>query len=299
MSGDPRAAAPRERAALGAAAYAAAFFMLTVGDGLAKATMQTTPVAQAIALRTWVLLILLSPLFIAARRRGEPVLAVTRPGLVGLRVVCNLTSSLCGFAAIQHLPLATQAAIFALSPMMIALIAIPALGERLRPAQIIAIGLGFAGCLIILRPSGDAEMLYAALSVASAVAWSGSVVLLRLLTRTESAYPLMAWSNIGIAVVVGVMALFDWRAVDGWILLMAVAMGVTQVVGQWLSLIAFRVARAATVAPMQYTQLLWATIIGVIFFQDWPAATVWIGAGFIVAGGLWLLRGDRSADAPA
>lgn len=77
-----------------------------------------------------------------------------------------------------------------------------------------------------------------------------------------------------------------------WVIATVAAMGVLQVLGQWFSMTAFRIARAATVAPMQYTQLIWATVFGATIFAEWPPLSVWIGAACIVAGGLWLVYAE-------
>ena len=90
--------------------------------------------------------------------------------------------------------------------------------------------------------------------------------------------------------------MFDWQPLDAGTLWLIVGMSATQVIGQWFSMTAFRIARAATVAPMQYTQILWATLAGAVVFSEYPAPSVWIGAALIISGGVWLMREERRQD---
>ncbi len=176
-----------------------------------------------------------------------------------------------------------------------ALIAIPVLGERIRAHQWVAIALGLAGCFVIIRPRGDGEAIFMLLALASALTWSLSIVLLRRLTRTESHVVILVWGNLPHLFLAGFVALFDWQTMDGAALLFVFCLAMMQLTGQWLSMTALKFASVATVAPVQYTQILWATFVGWLIFNEWPAPTIWIGAALIACGGFWLMRGSRAA----
>lgn len=287
---------PPERPVAGALANAGAFLILTVGDALTKIVTQDLPPPQVVSVRCLFLLAMMTPYFIAASRRGKPLVATRRAGLHLTRVLFQFLSIVTGFLALRELPLTTAATISLVAPIFIAVAAIPILGERIRPPQIVAIAFGIVGCAIILRPSGDAQTFYMALAVVSSALWSVSMVILRLLTRTEDTPAIFIWSNAGVMLIAFAFALADWRPVSLATLGLIFCMAATQTAGQWLSLFAFRVAPAATVAPVQYTQIVWATLVGAIVFGGWPAPTVWFGAGFIIAGGIFLMRsGARRA----
>ena len=120
-----------------------------------------------------------------------------------------------------------------------------------------------------------------------------SIAVLRLLTRTESYVTMIAWGNLPPVLLAGPIALLDWRPIEGSIWLAVFGMAGMQLAGQWFTMTALRLAPAATVAPAQYTQILWATLIGMMVFGEWPQSTVWAGAVLIMASGFWLMRSER------
>lgn len=284
-----------DRPVAGLAANTASFAAASGGDALAKIAVSSLPLPQAIAVRSFFTLLMLAPVFLVAARSGRPVFATRKPWLHLTRTMLHLAATFLAFFALQHIPLTTFTAIVFASPIIIALAAIPILGERIRPHQAVAIALGIVGCMVIIRPSGDGEAFHMLMALGSSVCWALSVTLLRKLTRTESLLTLMAWGNVPQFLVAAVLAFFDWRALDLTLLLVLVCMAGTQLVGQGFSMTALRLAPAATVAPAQFTQILWATLLGVLFFNEWPHPVVWVGAALIMASGYWLMRSDRSA----
>ncbi|WP_342362889.1 DMT family transporter [Terrarubrum flagellatum] len=291
-------AASQERPLAGIAANAAAFAAISAGDSMSKLAVAIAPATQIIAIRSFLVLLLVTPLFIAEARRGRPVIRTQKLGLHLLRCALQGASVLTFFVALRELPLTTITAIMFIAPSLVALVSAPVLNEQIRPPQIVALVLGLIGCFIILRPSGEGQAFAILLAIFSAATWAFSMALLRLLTRTESQATIYAWSNGCFMLLAGAISIFDLQPIEPKMLLLILGMAATQVVGQWFSMTAFRIARAATVAPMQYTQLLWATLFGSLLFAEWPPASVWIGAGFIVAGGLWLVWAEGRREPP-
>lgn len=297
MDGSMFRAQPKQpdRPVAGVLLNSASFAAASGGDALVKLAVAALPVPQAIALRSFFLLALFSPLFVLTARKGLPVLSTRRPWLHLARALLHFAATVAAFAALQRLPLTTFTAIVFTAPVFIALSAIPILGERVKAHQWIAIALGFAGCFVILRPAGESgDTLYLIYAIISTLTWALSVALLRLLTRTESLVTLIAWGNIPPCIIAGVVALFDWRPVDERLLLITLGTAAAQLMGQWLSMTALRLAPAATVAPAQYTQILWAALFGALMFSEWPQPTIWLGASLIIAGGYWLMRSERN-----
>lgn len=283
-----------DRPVAGILSNAASMAAATGGDALAKLVMATLPVPQTLMLRCGFLLVLLSPLFILTALRKQPVFATQRPWLHLGRFCLQFVSIFAALTALHNLPLTTVTTIMFIAPIFIALAAVAILGERLRSHQIIAIALGFAGCLVIIRPEGGGDLTYTLVALFSAATWAVSNVLLRLLTRTESHVTILIWSNGLLTLGAAAIAFFEWRPLAAEQVWLLAAMAVMQLAGQWFGMTALRIAPAATVAPAQYTQILWATLLGFLFFSEWPAPTVWIGAAMIIAGGWWLMRGERS-----
>lgn len=290
------AASSAERPLAGIAANAAAFTAISIGDAITKLAVAGLPAAQTLALRSFLIVLVLTPFFIAVQRRGAPVVRTSRPWAHLTRCGLQCVSVLTFYVCLRELPLTTVTAIMFVAPSLVALAAAPMLGERISSAQVVALAFGLVGCMIILRPSGDGQLFILLLALFSAATWALSMIMLRALTRTESQATIFAWSNGFLLLVSAALALFEWRQPTTMDLVLIVGIAVTQLVGQFFSMTAFRIARAATIAPVQYTQLLWATFFGAIIFREWPTTPVWIGAGFIIAGGLWLVRAERRRD---
>ncbi|OJY37664.1 MAG: hypothetical protein BGP06_01680 [Rhizobiales bacterium 65-9] len=286
---------PPDRPVAGITANAASMAASSGGDALAKLVLAVLPAPQTLMLRCLFLLVLLPPLFALTARRGLPVLATRRAWLHLMRFCLQFASILAALTALRNLPLTTVTTIMFVAPIFIVFSAVAILGERVRMHQLISVALGFIGCLIVIRPRGDGEMLFMLIALFSAATWAISMTLLRLLTRTESHVVILAWSNGLLMLGAAALAVFDWRPLQAEIVWLLIGMAVLQVAGQWFSMTAVRIAPASTVAPAQYTQIIWSTIIGAAVFSEWPAPSVLFGAIFIVAGGWWLMRGERMA----
>jgi drug/metabolite transporter (DMT)-like permease len=118
-------------------------------------------------------------------------------------------------------------------------------------------------------------------------------VLVRKMSATESDAALLAYINVSLLLLGAVGAPFVWGEVTlaqtGFIAMLAV----TLVAGQWLMLRAFRLAPIGVVAPFQYTGIVWATLIGWAFWNEFPAPNVWVGAAILIASGLYVMWRER------
>ncbi|MEG3191554.1 DMT family transporter [Lysobacter sp. D1-1-M9] len=196
--------------------------------------------------------------------------------------------------ALRTLPLSTAYSIFFIAPLLITALSVPLLRERVGPRRWTAIGIGLAGVLVVLRPTGQGVLTLAGLAVLlAALAYAVSAITVRLLARTDSTESMMVWAMTMIALGAGALALPDWvpiRAADGWIIL---SIGVAGALGQYAITEAFRVGQASLIAPIEYTALLWGVILDATLWGVLPDSVTWLGAGIIVASGLYLLRRER------
>ena len=208
------------------------------------------------------------------------------PGLVALRCLFAITGLLCAFHAFGHLPLAEVYALMFSAPILITLLAIPVLGERVRAFRWFAILLGMVGVLIVLRPDasslsgGHLAALGAALSIAI-----GSVVTRRIGGR-EHGLTLILYPMLANVVVTGIGTAFVYEPMSLTTLASLGGVGLLSVVGQAFVLEAYRRSEAQFVAPMQYSQMLWALAYGALLFDESVDAAVLGGAAVIVLSGL-------------
>lgn len=193
--------------------------------------------------------------------------------------------------ALKHLPLTEAYALFYISPLAIAALSIPFLGEKVSRASWIAIVVGLIGVLVVLKPGGKGLVSLAGLAVlASALCYACSAITVRLLSRTDSSESMVWWVMFGVAVIASAMAAPDWVPVGlkhGWLLL---ALAVTGFIGQLTITEAFKLAPAATVTPFEYSALAWGLGIDLLFWQTVPEVRVFVGAAIIVASGIYLAR---------
>ena len=255
------------------------------GDAAVKALGGRLPVFEISFFVTLFALIALP----AVRPRHEnwrDMFRMHRPGLILLRSVSGMTAGILGVLAFTTLPFAEAYALIFLSPVFATLLSVIFLGERIGWRRSLAIVVGFAGVLIVVRP-GFRELQvghFAAIAVALCAAIT--VIVLRTLGPTEKRITLMGVPLVLSLVVTGLLTTIEFRppnAVDYALLLLA---GVFAGIGHILILAATRAAPANRIAPGQYSQIVWAVLLGALFFGEFPDAFALMGMALVAAAGL-------------
>jgi drug/metabolite transporter (DMT)-like permease len=209
-------------------------------------------------------------------------------GVIGIGMLAGFTF------ALRQLPLADAYAIFFIAPLLITALAVPILGERVEARRWIAIGIGFAGVLIVLRPTGASALTISGLAVVfTAFGYALSAITVRILSRTDSPQSIVFWVMCFVGVGAGLFALPDWRPIqpNHWIVILALA--VTGSLGQWAITEAFRWGEASFVAPFEYTALAWGAGLDWYLWNTVPGWITLAGAAVIIASGLYLIRRER------
>lgn len=206
-----------------------------------------------------------------------------------LRTVFLVLAMLAYFRAISSVPLADAISAYFVSPIIATLLAVLLLGERLSVIKALALGLGFAGTIIIVRPGGAVEpgLLYA---LAAGLLFAGYIVATRQTAQSTDPVKILAFQCGFGALILLPGALWAWPPAFGpeaWLLAL---MGVVSTLAHLLSITAFRYADASTLSPLLYVELLGSVLVGYLFFGDLPGVNVWLGAAAIVAGGILLIR---------
>lgn len=226
--------------------------------------------------------------FLATDKQAKNLRPVN-PGWVALRTGCMVASAVCAFYAFQTLPLAqTYALLFAI-PMLVTVLAIPILGERVRLIRWTAIIIGLIGVLIVLRPdSTELNSGHIAALAATLFAATSAVSTRKIGANERSAtlilYPLLAnvvLSGIALGFVYQPMPFSDFAKLAG--------IGALGMLGQFMIIRAYRSAPAATIAPFQYSQMIWAVFYGYLWFDETPDRYVLIGTGVIILAGLMIV----------
>ncbi len=270
-------------------AAVAAFALMDAG---LKVLSPHYPPLQVAALRGMVTVPL--ALAWAAIDGGLGQLVRVRWGLHALRAVLGIAMLALFAWALRELPLADAYTIVFVAPLMITALAVPLLGERVDARRWAAIGVGFAGVLVVLRPGGGGALTLAGLAVFVAAAmYALSAIMVRVLGRTDTTQAMVFWLMLMVSVGAGLMALPQWRAIlpQHWIVLGGLA--ITGTLGQYCVTEAFRRGEASVIAPFEYTGLAWVLILDWVLWQTAPGSRMLVGAAIIIGSGLYLVRRER------
>ena len=218
------------------------------------------------------------------------------PGLVALRCLFNVAGLLCAFSALELLPLAEVYSLMFSAPILITLLAIPFLGERVRLVRWIAIALGLLGVLIVLRPGASSLSLGHLLALGAAFCVASGAVVTRRIGAREDPLTLIIYPMFVNMLVCGSALVVVYVPMSGEALLKCAAIGVLSVVGQSFVIGAYRASEAQFVAPMQYSQMLWALLYGALIFDESVDSTVLLGASIIVFSGLLFIWRELRAS---
>jgi drug/metabolite transporter (DMT)-like permease len=223
------------------------------------------------------------------------VLRTTRPWLQTSRSILLFLSTALNFVALQYLQLVETISILFATPLLVALMAGPILGEWVGGRRLVAIGIGFIGVLIVTRPGLGGMHPAALLSVAGAVAYALYAIMTRVLAASDSSETTMVYSGFaGIALMTPLVP-FVWNTPDSiltWIML--VVIGAFGAVGHWLLILAHARAPAAVLSPFIYSQIVWMLALGYVIFGQWPDEWTLVGAGVVIASGLYLLSREHA-----
>ncbi len=211
------------------------------------------------------------------------------PWWLAARTACAVVGMTSAFYAFTTLPLAEAYAILFATPLLITALSVPMLGEIVRLKRWIAILAGLVGVLIVLRP-GTTELGpgHGAAMVASVVAAFASIIVRKIGPDERSAvlvlYPLTAT-----LLCMGGLLPFVYVPMPLSDLGLMAVVGILAFVGQFAIINAYKHSSAALIAPMQYSQIIWATMFGVLFFDEIPDVWVGVGAAIIITSGIYIV----------
>jgi S-adenosylmethionine uptake transporter len=273
----------------------AAMLMLPGIDAIAKWLSGSVSSGQVTWSRFFFQIILMSPLLLKTRGPWfTPALALhaARGSLIAF-------ATLFFFSGLAYLPLADAIAIFFIEPLLVTLLSALFFKEAIHWRRISAISIGFIGALIIIRPTFS-EVGFAALyPVGAAFCFSFYIVLTRKLVRHEDPIRLQFFAGIFGCLVMSIALAYGtaqgvailtaaWPTTDHWLLLGA--LGLIATVCHLLVTYAYRLASIGILAPFQYVEIIGATILGLVIFNEFPDTVTWLGVAIIVSSGMYVFH---------
>lgn len=239
--------------------------------------------------------------FVLFSRSGVFQLAkTTRPWLHVSRSALMLIATSLFFFALRYLPLADAVAIHFIAPILITAFSIPILKEQVGWRRWAAIFVGFIGAIIIIRPGGGGTHWAALLPLGSAVCYAIYQILTRIASKTDSTQTSLFWTSVFGVGVTSLLVPFFWitPTLIEWMLMMG--LGSMYGIGHYLLIRGLEIAPASRLSPFLYTQIIWATLFGVIFFDQFPDMITIGGAAVVIVSGLYIWwRETKSPDAIA
>ena len=265
-------------------------------DGLSKYLATEYNVYMVVMIRYWFFAAFV--ISMSSRRTGgiKRVAKTKSPILQIFRSVILVAEMCITILAFTLLGLAETHAIFASYPLIIAMLSGPILGEYVGWRRWLAISVGFIGILIILNPGNGIFSPYALVPLAGAILFALYGLLTRYVGQYDSSSTSFFWTGVVGSIAMTVVGLNFWDPVsksDWSIMLLLSASGV---VGHYLLIKCYEVAEASAVQPFAYLQLIWASMIGIIIFEEQITTNVLIGACIIVGAGLFTLWRERKVS---
>lgn len=290
--GSPQALPAGGTAAMGLLFGLLAYFLFASSDAIVKLLMQRYSVFQVMIFQVCFALVPVLGTMLATgglqrpKRRNLPLLS--------LRALLAGGGTLLGLYAFSRLPMADVYALAFCTPMIVTLLSIPLLGERVGPRRWAAVLAGFAGVLIMVRPGFTTLTLGHLAALGTAFTGAGTVLIMRHLRGAESPSTMVATVMVGL-IGVSLPALpFVFIPPSASDLALSAASGLMMGCAQFCILRALSLASAATVAPSQYSMMVWAVVYGLVVFGTPVSGSVLLGAAVVVASSLYTMNRERT-----
>ncbi|MEX2501683.1 MAG: DMT family transporter [Trueperaceae bacterium] len=282
---------PPARLAAGVATMVAAMAILPVQDGIAKHLMQDLPLGQVVWARYTFHFALLLPVLLI--RFGPRRWIPEQVGAQLLRGVLLLTGTVLFFASLRFLPIADTLALFFVSPLVVTTLAPRLLGEPIGWRRMLAVAVGFAGVLIIVRPGSGVFGAAALLGLGAGTVNAFYFIVTRRLAGSAPPLLTLGYTALVGTILTSLAVAFWWEPLSWVQLSWMVLLGLCGATAHLLIIEAFDRAPAAWLAPVGYSEIVMATVVGYLWFGDLPDVYSWVGIAVIVASGSYISWRER------
>lgn len=268
-------------------------FIFALQDGVSRHLGTAYSPAFVVMIRYWFFIVFATVLVMrspggmrAALRSKRPLTQIFR----GVVLVVEIVVTVEGFV---RLGLINTHAIFACAPLIVVALSGPLLGERIGWRRWAAVAAGFAGILIILRPSGGLLVMESLFPFAGAVLFAAYLIATRHVSRDDPSTVSFFWIAIWGAVAATIIGWRDLQPVIASDVPWLAAICLTAALSHYMLIRCYEMAEASSLQPFSYTQLVWVSVVGVVVFGEVLTANVVIGAAIVVAAGLFTWWRER------
>lgn len=262
--------------------------VLSMNDAVSKHLVETFPIGQILCLRQTVALAVV--LIYVWRTDAWRDLRINDRTGQALRAILHVGGAALIVWALSALPIATVTAIVFSSPVVVLVFSMRMLGERVSWARWIAVIIGFAGVLAIIRPGGVGFEWALLIPVAAAVASGLRDLMTRRLARSDTSISVLFWASAFMVAVTLFTIPLGWQPLTLSASIWLIVNGLLNAGAHFLMIEALRLGAAGLVSPFRYTAILWATVAGFLVWQEVPDVMTMIGAAMLVVSGVLIVR---------
>ena len=280
-------------AGLGVLLYLAGVAMFAVNDALGKWLVKDYGVGQLMMLRSIGAVVVLAPMIRSLRVN---VIDPRRAPLQVLRIVIAAVDTFAFYYATRFMPLADVMTFYMATPLIVTALSAPLLGEKVERFRWIAVLIGFIGVVIALRPSPQMFSWIAPLALFGAVMFALSQTITREL-RGVHWLPLVLWQFVGSGLIGAATVPFAWTAPTAFDVGLMALVGVVSMLCFICIVRALSMTRAAVLAPLQYSAILWAALMGWLVWRDAPTWPILAGNAIIIGSGLYVAARGKMVGA--
>ena len=263
----------------------------TLGSALVKALTVEIPVLEIVLFRSIVGFQAMLPMIV--RSGGLSALKTRRPVGHVMRTLYGFIGTVTSVYGFGMLPLVTVTALGFVMPLFLTIVSVPLLGERVGPRRATAVVVGLIGVLVMLRPwyvDADSMPLGAvAIVLAGVFTWSLSMINIRQMGDAgERNVTIVSWYSLGTATLAAFGCVTDWVTPSPWQLATLVSAGLMSGFAQLLMTEGYRAAETTLVAPFEYGAIIYATVLGIAIWGEWPDMWSLVGIAVLIASGLYI-----------
>lgn len=265
-------------------------FLFSIMDAMAKSLAQRFDILQVVWARytsqSLVAVLILLP-------RLKTVIKTRYLGLQLIRSGFLFGATMCFFFGIVLVGLTSASAIMMINPMLISVGAFIILGEPFGPRRALGVSAGLLGALIIIRPGADVFTMASLFPVGAAICYTGYSISTRFLGREESVWTSFLYTAIIGTIVASLIVPLYWTTPTPYDWGLMLLLGVVGGAGQLSLIRALAIAEAGAIAPFSYVGIIFASIWGILFFDEFPDQWVIIGALVIALAGIYVWQRER------
>ncbi len=262
--------------------------VLTMNDATTKYLAESYPMGQVLGIRQFAALLMIVA-YVWWTDTWKDLRINNRTGQAW-RAAIHVGSAILIIWALTLLPIATVTAIVFSSPIVVLLFSMRVVGESVSWWRWIAVVVGFAGVLVIVRPGGIAFEWALLVAVAAAFVSGFRDLLTRCLSRTDTSISMLFWASVLLIVLSLLTIPFGWKPLTLTASFWFIFNGLLNAGAHFLMIEALRLGDAALVSPFRYTAILWATLTGFLVWHEFPDTPTMLGAAMLIVSGVMIIR---------